>query len=130
MKITYFWDQEYATDEIGVQLNPENRHLVAKIEAGLNQERGLEVIDPMNQRKSMLRHSQVQLIEAMDHLSKIYTVDDRIFYAKGRLKEFSDLSSSGIVRINNSLMLNMKQVVSFNCGQHARLEVHTHNGDT
>lgn len=64
----------------------------------------------------------------MDHLSKVFTIDGKVFYVKGRLKDLEILSISGIVRINNSVLLNLTEIVSFSNGQYARLEVHTNNG--
>ncbi|MCB5951458.1 LytTR family transcriptional regulator [Enterococcus sp. BWT-B8] len=130
MKINYFWDKDYSLNEIGIQLNPQNQHLTTKLDLNLNGYPKLEVINPMNERKSTINYSEIYLIEAMDHLSKIYTIDEKIFYAKGRLKEFEALSINGIIRINNSVMLNLTEVAAFNNGQYARLEVHTKNGQT
>jgi len=130
MKINYFLDKDYPLNEIGIQLHPINQSLTSELASALNQEHRLEVINPMNERKSTIRYSEIYLIEAMDHLSKIYTTDEKIFYAKGRLKDFETLAIQGMVRINNSIMLNLTEVTNFNSGQYARLEVHTKNGQT
>lgn len=130
MKLKWFWNESYATDEVGVELHPSNKHLAANIQSAIIQERQLEVIDPKNERKSTINAKEILLIEAMDHLSKVYTTDDRVFYAKGRLKDFEHLQSAGIYRINNSVILNLAQLDSFKSGQYARLEVYTKDGQT
>lgn len=124
MKINYSWQKDYALNEIGVTLNPQNQHLTVKIENDLH----LEVIVPSNQRCQQLKIKKIFLIEAMDNLSKVYTVNNEVYYTKGRLKELEKYKSSGLVRINNSTILNLKQVVSFKNGKYARLEVHTKDG--
>lgn len=130
MKINYVWDTEYALDKIGVQLHPKNETIAAKITKLFTQENKLAVIDPINERKSKIDFSAIYMIESMDHLSKVYTTDGNVCYTKGRLKEFEYLRTAGIVRINNSVLLNLSEVVSFQNGQYARLEVHTKNGQT
>lgn len=130
MKIKWFWDQEYATNEIGIQLNPVNQSLAVELTKAIHQEQLLEVIQPANERRQNISLSQVLMIEAMDQLSKVYTTDDQVFYLKGRLKEFAYLQAAGIFRINNSVILNLAEVASFKNGQYARLEVQLKNGQT
>lgn len=130
MKINYFWDKQYSLDEVGIQINPKNQSLSVALESYLNQENNFEVINPSNNRKSIINYLDVYLIEAMDHLSKIYTTDERVFYAKGRLKEFEKLSAIGVVRINNATMLNLNMIESFDTERYARLDVHTKMGET
>ncbi|MHC5246977.1 LytTR family DNA-binding domain-containing protein [Enterococcus sp. LJL120] len=130
MKIKWFWDQEYATNEIGIQLHPVNQSLAAELTKAIHQEQQLEVIQPANERRQNISLSQVLMIEAMDQLSKVYTTDDQVFYLKGRLKEFEYLQAAGIFRINNSVILNLAEVASFKNGQYARLEVQLKNGQT
>lgn len=127
MKIKWFWDKEYELDHIGVQLNPKNQELKPVIEQALLQEKQIEVIQPSNNRRLKITSRDIFIIEAIDHLSKIYTVDDQVFYIKGRLKDFDHLQAVGIFRINNSVLLNLAQVASFKSEQYARLKVYTKN---
>ncbi|KRN99878.1 LytTR family DNA-binding domain-containing protein [Companilactobacillus kimchiensis] len=123
MKINYLWDTNYAKNEIRVQLHPSNQNLKINITS----KQQLEVIDPKNQRHLNLDHQQILLIEAMDNLSKIYTIDNRIYYVRGRLKDLEYLAGEKIFRINNSLILNLNEVQSFKSGKYARLEVQTND---
>lgn len=127
MKINYSWDITYKTDEVAIQANPVNKKIIQQIENYLIQEPQLEVINPKNERKMKLAYSQIQTIEAMDHLSKVYTQDNKVYYTKGRLKELEKLSNYGIIRINNSTMLNLREIQSFKSGKYSRLEVLTKN---
>lgn len=128
MKINYLWDSRYKTDEIGIQANPINKEFIHGAEKFLVQVPQLEIINPKNERRKKLSYSQIQSIEAMDHLSKIYTTRHELYYVRGRLKELQYLSEYDIVRINNSIMLNLKEVKEFKNGTHSRLEVLTKDG--
>lgn len=125
MKFNYSWFESYATNEIGITLHPNNRHLKKKIEASIRFENQLLVIDPSNERQMKLDFDRIFMIEAMDNLSKVYTTDNEIYFVKGRLKEFEKYRSLGIFRINNSVILNISQISSFKSGDYARLEVYT-----
>lgn len=123
MKINYLWDANYSKDKICIQLHPSNQNLKINITS----EQWLEVIDPNNQRHLKLDHQQILIIEAMDNLSKIYTIDNRIYYVRGRLKDLEYLTRVKIFRINNSLILNLNEVKNFKSGKYARLEVQTND---
>lgn len=128
MKINYQLIDDYATDEIGIHMHPKNHELISTIEKNL-ETKYLEVIDPKNSRQSKLRIEDVLVIEAMDNLSKLYTTDKDVFYLKGRLKDLEYLIKYGILRISNSVMINLDKIVSFKNGKYARLEVYTDNGE-
>lgn len=128
MDIEYAWDGEYAEDKMGVLLNPANKHLADTLEEAVVHVPQLEVIDPTNDRRIKLPCSDVLAIEAMDHLSKVHTVDNKVYFIKGRLKDFAEYTPHRLFRINNSIILNLSKVVGFKSGRHARLEVYTTDG--
>ncbi|WP_379945744.1 LytTR family DNA-binding domain-containing protein [Enterococcus devriesei] len=128
MKINYLWDSGYKADEIGIQANPVNKKFIHGAEKFLVQVPQLEIINPKNERRKKLSYSQIQSIEAMNHLSKLYTTSHELYYVRGRLKELEYLSEYGIIRINNSIMLNLKEVKGFKNGTYSRLEVLTKDG--
>lgn len=129
MKINYFWDKNYEVNQIGIRLNPVNRHLSLKINLILENSKKLNVVDPLSDRKLYIKYDEIYLIEAMDNFSKIYTFNRKVFYARGRLKDFESKKIDGISRINNSTMLNLTDVVNFRQGLYARLEVETKDGE-
>jgi DNA-binding LytR/AlgR family response regulator len=128
MKLDYFWDKNYAIDQIGIRLNPQNRKLTVELNSLLKGDKKLNVINPLNKRKLKINYDEIYLIEAMDSLSKVYTTGGKVFYARGRLKDFENKEISGIVRINNSTMLNLTEIINFRQGTYARLEVETKDG--
>jgi len=123
MKINFDWDDLYSLSEIGIQLNPKNHELKNKLKTFLSDKAHIEVINPKNNRSLLLNCSQVLSIEAMDNLSKVYTTNNEVFYTNGRLKKFETIAN--FFRINNSIILNLAEVIDFNTGKYARLEVHT-----
>lgn len=127
MKINCLWDSDYSLAEVGLQLHPQNEHLLKKITTSLTLENHLDVIDPQNERISRLPLNKIFIIEAMDNLSKVYTTENKIYFVKGRLKSFTSLQSAKIFRINNSTILNLNEINGFSNGKYARLEVQTKN---
>lgn len=130
MKINLTWDPGYPIGEIGLQLNPEDSAIIPPLERLLSQSPYLSAIDPRNNRELKIELVQIISITAMDHLSKVYTKNKQILYIKGRLKSLDTLEGHGIMRINNSTMLNLAEVKSFRNSSYARLEVVTYDDQT
>lgn len=130
MKMNLTWDHAYPLGAIGVKLNPEDRAILPPLERLLNQPPDVSLIDPSNNRELKMPVGSIVSITAMDHLSKVTINDKRTLYAKGRLKSLSALEVHGIMRINNSTMLNLAAVKSFRNSAYARLEVVTHDDET
>lgn len=127
--IDFKWDWKQAIDKATVTLHPSNKKYIGKITRSFNFENQIEVIHPKNKRKLKIDGSQIYLIEAMDELSKLYTVNNQIYYIKGRLKDLESLSLKNLIRINNSTILNINQVTEFKTAKYARIEVHTKNAE-
>lgn len=130
MKVNYLWSKGYSINEISIHLHPDNKLLATKIESIVCLENRIEVINPRNKRLTKLNVDRIFIIEAMDNLSKVYTVDNEIFFVKGRLKDLEKLQLTGMFRINNSVILNIEQIESFQNGKYARLEVYTRSGQS
>ncbi|WP_125566641.1 LytTR family DNA-binding domain-containing protein [Companilactobacillus insicii] len=125
MKINFEWDDSYSISEVGIKLNPKKRELKDKLKNFLSDKTHIEVINPKNNRRFLLSCSQILSIEAMDNLSKVYTTNNEIFYTNVRLKKLEEITNANLFRINNSVILNLAEVIDFNTGKYARLEVHT-----
>lgn len=121
MKIDYLWDSNLDKDIMGVRLHPSNKNLIIDIQ----RESRLAVINPQNERQIYLNYRDVLILESMDNWSKVYTVNGSVFYVKKRLKELEYLTKYKICRINNSVILNLKEITGFKNGKYARLEVVT-----
>ncbi|MEE6658551.1 LytTR family transcriptional regulator, partial [Pediococcus acidilactici] len=89
--IDFKWDWKQAIDKATGTLHPSNKKYIGKITRSFNFENQIEVIHPKNKRKLKIDGSQIYLIEAMDELSKLYTVNNQIYYIKGRLKDLESL---------------------------------------
>lgn len=86
MKINYFWDKNYEVNQIGIRLNPLNRHLSLKINLILENSKKLNVVDPLSDRKLYIKYDEIYLIEAMDNFSKIYTFNRKYFMLEDDLR--------------------------------------------
>ncbi|WP_297079095.1 LytTR family DNA-binding domain-containing protein [uncultured Enterococcus sp.] len=127
MKLNWFFEPNRDSEKIDIHLHPTNKNVASQITSLLQPERKLEVSDPITQRKSYVTCRDVFWIESMDHVSKLYTLDQQVFYLKGRLKEFNNLVEWGLIRINNTTILNLNQVISFQTDRNACLTVYTKN---
>ena len=123
--LEFKWDLKQAIDKATITLHPDNKKYASKITRSFNFKDQVEVINPKNERRL-----KIYLIEAMDHLSKLYTVNNQVYYIRGRLKDLEKLALKNLMRINNSTILNMDQVTEFKKATYARIEVHTKNAES
>lgn len=130
MNINFTWVKEKALNEIDIFANPENRIVLERLEQQLQQEREILAIDPKNNRSVKIQLDQILSFETMGHLVKIYLLNQQEYILQKRLKNLTDLENLNFYRINNSQILNLNAVQSFQLGEHARLEVHTRTGST
>mgnify|MGYP000602593651 CR=1 FL=1 len=130
MNINFTWVKEKALNEIDIFANPENRIVLERLEQQLQQEREILAIDPKNNRSVKIQLDQILSFETMGHLVKIYLLNQQEYILQKRLKDLTDLENLNFYRINNSQILNLNAVHSFQLGEHARLEVHTKTGST
>lgn len=125
MKIKWFFDPQLDRNQANISLHSSQRHLISRFEQTFQEEPILEVIDPQTNRKTYLSVTKILAIEAMDHLSKVYLLHEEVVYAKGRLKDFAYLANAGLVRINNTTIINLNEIKSFQTERNACLSVYT-----
>ncbi|MBO0452899.1 LytTR family DNA-binding domain-containing protein [Candidatus Enterococcus murrayae] len=125
MNINFTWVKEKALNEIDIFANPENKTKLQQLEKHLNQAHEIVAVDPKNNRSIKIPLHQIESFETMGHLVRVNLPNQQTYILQKRLKELSYLESQNFYRINNSQMLNLKAVQSFQLGEHARLEVHT-----
>ncbi|MFJ7732231.1 LytTR family DNA-binding domain-containing protein [Lysinibacillus sp. NPDC097231] len=125
MKFNYTWKNNQSSSEIEIISNPSNKELLSTFEQRFFQSRTLFATDLKTNRQVMIELNDIEVIEASGHFTKIFLIDGTELFLNKILKELSYLESFGLVRINNSLILNMNQISSFASGSHARLEVIT-----
>ena len=130
MNINFTWVKEKALNEIDIFANPKHKTKLERLEIQLKQEQEIVAIDPKNNRSIKLPLDQIVSFETMGHLVKVSLINQQDYLIQKRLKELSFLESQNFYRINNSQILNLNCVQSFQLGEHARLEVHTKTGVT
>ncbi|AQP53580.1 LytTR family DNA-binding domain-containing protein [Vagococcus penaei] len=128
MKVNYQWNQDMSKNEIDIISHPANELLLSRLKQSVTQHL-LSVIDPRNNRTVMLNVTDIEVIETLGHLSFIITRTGESYHYQKRLKDLTYLEAYNLVRINQSTILNLDELVSFTVEQHARLEVCTKNGN-
>ena len=128
MNLTYYWNDTQPVDELKIIAHPKNKKYASRLEKALEiNEPQVQVINPKNNRKLLLSLNKIEVIKSLGHLCQVHTKDGQQFLIQNRLKNLLALNFPNLIQINNSTILNLKQVTSFESGQNARLEVHTHN---
>jgi len=125
MKFNYIWNNNQSSSEIEIISNPSNKELLSTIEQHFSKSITLSATDFKTNRQVMIELNDIEAIEASGHFTKVFLIDGTELLLNKILKELSYLESFGLVRINNSMILNMNQIHSFASGSHARLEVIT-----
>lgn len=67
---------------MSIHLHPQNQFVAKQVSRIFAEIPEVTVVDPTNGRRSRLAVMRILIIESMDHLSKIYTIDDQLFYTK------------------------------------------------
>ncbi|MGE7114033.1 LytTR family DNA-binding domain-containing protein [Lysinibacillus sp. NPDC047702] len=130
MKFSYIWKNNKSSSEIEIISNPSNKELLSTFEQQFFQSITLSATDFKTNRQVMIELNDIEAIEASGHFAKIFLIDGKELILNKILKELSYLESFGLVRINNSMILNLNQIRSFASGSHARLEVITKQQNT
>ncbi|MFJ3390701.1 LytTR family DNA-binding domain-containing protein [Lysinibacillus sp. NPDC086135] len=125
MKFNYIWKNNQSSSEIEIISNPSNKELLSTIEQQFFQSTTLSATDLKTNRQVMIELNNIEAIEASGHFTKVFLLNGTELLLNKILKELSYLESFGLVRINNSMILNLHQIRSFASGSHARLEVIT-----
>ncbi|MBD8006899.1 LytTR family DNA-binding domain-containing protein [Bacillus norwichensis] len=125
MKFNYIWKNNQPSSEIEITSNPSNKELLSTFEQRFFQPMTLFATDLKTNRQVMIELNDIEVIEASGHFTKIFLIDGTELFLNKILKELAHLESFGLVRINNSMILNLNQIRSFASGSHARLEVIT-----
>ncbi len=130
MKFNFIWKNNKSSSEIEIISNPSNKELLSTFEQQFFQSITLSTTDFKTNRQVMIELNNIEAIEASGHFTKIFLIDGTELMLNKILKELSYLESFGLVRINNSMILNLNQIHSFASGSHARLEVTTKQQNT
>lgn len=125
MKINFHWNNEKAIDEVDLISHPHNKEQLLKLKASLEQEKSLLVTHPSNNRKQLIPISQIEAITSLGHLTKVLTIENEFFFLNNRLKELNYLEDNGLYQINQSTLINLKEIKLFQTEKHARLELIT-----
>lgn len=125
MKFIYIWKNNKPASEIEIVSNPANKNLLSTFEQRFFQSQTLNATDFKTNRQVMIELGDIEVMEASGHFTTIFLIDGTKLLLNKILKELSYLESFALVRINNSMILNLKHVQSFASGSHARLEVIT-----
>lgn len=125
MKINFHWNNEKAIDEVDLISHPHNKEQLLKLKASIEQEKTLLVTHPSNNRKQLIPISQIEAITSLGHLTKVLTIENEFFFLNNRLKELNYLEDNGLYQINQSTLINLKEIKLFQTEKHARLELIT-----
>jgi DNA-binding LytR/AlgR family response regulator len=114
MKINFHWNNEKAIDEVDLISHPHNKEQLLKLKASLEQEKTLLMTHPSNNRKQLIPISQIEAITSLGHLTKVLTIENEFFFL-----------DNGLYQINQSTLINLKEIKLFQTEKHARLELIT-----
>lgn len=126
MFIKLVWKKEVPETEMQVLANPEKKEAVENILRNIREEKMFTVIEERSNRSIKVRVSEIEMILSDGSRSMVVMpIIKGDYYLQKRIKELGDLSKYGIIRINQSMLLNIKQIKSFSVIDNARLEVET-----
>ncbi len=130
MLIKLIWKKEVPETEMHVAANPEKKDTVEDIIRQIREEKMVTVTEEGSRRSIKVRVGEIEMIQADGSRCMIImpTIKGE-YYLNKRMKELEVFSKYGVIRINQSMLLNMKKIKSFNVIDNARLEVETMSGN-
>ncbi|MEG0256580.1 MAG: LytTR family DNA-binding domain-containing protein [Vagococcus sp.] len=125
MKINFSWDTQKETNVIDIISHPDNKTQLLELDSLINKEKMLLVTSPSNSKKHLIPISNVESISAMGHLTKVTLIDQSTYFLQQRLKELIFLEDHHLYQINQSTIVNLRQIKLFQVEKYARLELIT-----
>ncbi|ODJ51518.1 LytTR family DNA-binding domain-containing protein [Brochothrix thermosphacta] len=130
MKINNIWDNNKVTNQIDIISHPLNEHIVENMHECLKKSKKISVIEIKSSRNVLIQLSDIEVITSLGHLSQISTSEGKKYYFNKKLKELTYLEKHLFYRINQSTILNVDDIISFNVSANSRLEVVTKKQNT
>lgn len=128
MLIKIIWKKDCSLDEMHINANPKNKKTVESILHKLVKNKHLNLIHPVNNRSLKVDVQTIESIESYSSSSIVKLSNDKQEYIiQKRLKELEHLNQYGLFRVNNSVMVNISKIESFQVIGNARLEVITND---
>ena len=125
MKFNFHWNETQDTQQIDLISHPNNKLFLQSIETHFNKEHTLVVTHPSNGRNQVIQVKEIEAIEALGHLSKVILQNQESYFYPKRLKELAFLEEFDLYQINQSTLINLKEVHLFQTEKHARIEIIT-----
>lgn len=126
MRIKRVWDKTISLNELILNAHPENKTKVDMLLTKLEQKKHIALINPTNNRTVKVDIDSILTIESYTQLSIVKLSNDKQeYYIQKRLKDLDQLNQYGLFRINNSMMINISKIKSFQAVENARLEMIT-----
>lgn len=123
MKLNFYWEEKQSTNRVDIFSHPINQKQVSKIKELFNQT--LLLTEPSNNRKKVIPVDEIEAIISLGHLSKVTLINQENYFYDKRLKELRYLEELHFNQVNQSTIINLNEISSFQAEKHARLELIT-----
>ncbi|MGX6978021.1 LytTR family DNA-binding domain-containing protein [Vagococcus elongatus] len=126
MIIKTSWENDMPLNELHIHANLKNKKEVESILLKIEKSQVLPLINPLNNRIVKVEINRISSIESYTQSSIVRVSNEKQeYFIQKRLKELDYLNQYGLFRVNNSVMVNLADVQSFQVIENARLEVST-----
>ncbi|HCM89379.1 MULTISPECIES: LytTR family DNA-binding domain-containing protein [Vagococcus] len=125
MKINVKYLEEKNKDELDIISHPSNQLLLDKLTKTIQIPQTLIVTQPNNNRQKIITISDIEAITTLGHVSKIILTNQESYFYPKRIKELTFLTQNNLYQINQSTIINLNHVYTFQVEKHARLEIIT-----
>jgi|GEM_PF-636362 len=120
------WKKEIPRNEMHIHANPDDKETVQSVLDRMEKGEKITLVNPVNNRSIVMDIRRIESIETYDGSSIVKVAGEaREYMIPKRLKELEHLGRLGLLRVSNSVMLNVSHIQSFEVIGNARLEVET-----
>ncbi|MGY3766166.1 LytTR family DNA-binding domain-containing protein [Vagococcus vulneris] len=123
ININHIWQDSKKPNTIDIVSHPVNKTILEKLDTLLNGINQIKATDMINNRNILLNLTEIEAITALSHMSQIITTEGKRYFLSKRLKELNYLEQESFYRINQSTIINLNQIKTFNVEKYSRLNI-------
>lgn len=118
LKYKFIFNMKQNEDLVEIITHPKNEK---QLKGLLNKNDILSLMDSRRNKYVNISAQKIESISSFTHVSKVKLIDEKIYFIKGRLKDLDHLKSYNLLRINNSQMINLQEVVEYHLDKGSRI---------
>lgn len=132
MKLIFKTDSNIAPETALIITHPKNQAIKQQLETAIQMnEKTITALDPLNNRNIQVPIRTILIVESEERMCNLRLTTGELYLYPKRLKYAeADFINHRFIRINNQIIVNIKEVKQFAPTTNARIEISLSDGST